>query len=45
MRILILPNSMKGSLSARQTARVLSRALEKKHTVKSFPYPTEGTVL
>ncbi len=42
MRILILPNSMKGSLSARQTARVLSRALEKKHTVKSFPLSDGG---
>ena len=36
MKILLLPNSLKGSLSARQTARVLQRALGKKHQVKSF---------
>lgn len=42
MNILILPNSFKGSLSARQTARVLSTALGKKHTVKSFPLSDGG---
>lgn len=36
MNILLLPNSFKGSLSARQTARVLANALQKKHRVKSF---------
>ncbi len=36
MRVLLLPNSLKGCLSARQTARVLHRALEKRHRVKSF---------
>ena len=36
MRILLLPNSLKGSLSARQTARVLHRTLESHHTLKSF---------
>ena len=42
MNILILPNSMKGSLSARQTARVLSRARGKRHKVKSFPLSDGG---
>ena len=42
MKILILPNSFKGSLSARQTARVLSRTLAKKHIVKSFPLSDGG---
>ena len=42
MHILILPNSLKGSLSARQTARVLHRALHKKHTLKSFPLSDGG---
>ncbi len=42
MNILILPNSFKGSLSARQTARVLSTALGKRHTVKSFPLSDGG---
>lgn len=42
MKILILPNSFKGSLSARQTARVLSTALSKKHCIKSFPLSDGG---
>ncbi|MBR3603458.1 MAG: glycerate kinase [Elusimicrobiaceae bacterium] len=42
MKILILPNSFKGSLSARQTARVLSTALKKQHLVKSFPLSDGG---
>lgn len=33
---------MKGSLSARQTARVLSRVLGKRHRVKSFPLSDGG---
>ena len=35
MRILLLPNSFKGSLSARQTARVLCAALQSKHTLRA----------
>lgn len=42
MNILILPNSFKGSLSARQTARVLALALGKKHRVKAFPLSDGG---
>jgi len=42
MKILILPNSLKGCLSARQTARVLSRTLGKKHRIKSFPLSDGG---
>ena len=42
MNILLLPNSFKGSLSARQTARVLQQALSKKHRVKSFPLSDGG---
>ncbi|WP_458402159.1 glycerate kinase [Candidatus Avelusimicrobium sp.] len=36
MNILLLPNSLKGSLNARQTARILENALGKKHTLKTF---------
>lgn len=42
MNILVLPNSLKGSLSARQTARVLQQVLGKHHTVKSFPLSDGG---
>lgn len=42
MNILLLPNALKGSISARQTARVLSRAFGKKHTVKSFTLSDGG---
>lgn len=35
MNILLLPNSLKGSLSARQTARILCRALTPKHRVRT----------
>ncbi len=42
MRILILPNSFKGSLSARQTARVLTQALRHEHNIKSFPLSDGG---
>ena len=41
MHILLLPNSLKGSLSARQTARILQRTLHK-HTLKSFPLSDGG---
>ncbi|MBO7238387.1 MAG: glycerate kinase, partial [Elusimicrobiaceae bacterium] len=42
MNILVLPNSLKGSLSARQTARLLQTALGKKHRVKAFPLSDGG---
>ena len=42
MRILLLPNSLKGSLSARQTARVLQRALSPRHRVWAFPLSDGG---
>ena len=42
MKILLLPNSLKGSLSARQLARVLQQALGKKHLIKSFPLSDGG---
>ncbi len=42
MRILLLPNSLKGSLSARQTARVLESVLSPRHCIKSFPLSDGG---
>ncbi|MBR3631490.1 MAG: glycerate kinase [Elusimicrobiaceae bacterium] len=42
MHILLLPNSLKGSLSARQTARVLCQALQKKHTVRAVALSDGG---
>lgn len=42
MRILVLPNSLKGSISARQTARVLCAALQPSHQVKAFPLSDGG---
>lgn len=42
MKILALPNAFKGSLSARQTARVLESALGKRHQIKSFPLSDGG---
>ncbi len=42
MHILILPNSLKGSLSARQTARVLQHSLNSRHTVQAFPLSDGG---
>lgn len=42
MKILLLPNSLKGSLSARQTVRVLQPILAKRHRVKSFPLSDGG---
>lgn len=42
MNILLLPNSFKGSLSARQTARVLTNALQKKHQVRAFALSDGG---
>ncbi len=42
MKILILPNAFKGSLSAAYAARVMSRCLAKKHTVRAFPISDGG---
>ena len=42
MRILALPNSFKGSLSALQTARVLEKELGKRHAVYAFPVSDGG---
>ena len=42
MKILVLPNSLKGSLSARQTARVLQQVLGKRHRVQTFPLSDGG---
>lgn len=42
MNILALPNSFKGSLSARETARLLVAALGKKHRIKAFPLSDGG---
>jgi glycerate kinase len=42
MKILLLPNSLKGSLSAGQTVRVLQHALSGKHLLKSFPLSDGG---
>lgn len=42
MHILLLPNSFKGSLSARQTARVLQGVLSKKHRVQACPLSDGG---
>ena len=42
MNILVLPNSLKGSLSARQMARVLQQTLQKKHTVIAAPLSDGG---
>ena len=42
MKILLLPNSLKGSLSARQLARVLQRALGTKHPIKYYPLSDGG---
>ena len=42
MKILVLPNALKGSLSARETARVFSRALAKRHSVRAYPIADGG---
>ncbi len=42
MNILALPNSFKGSLSARQTARVLAQALGRRHSVTAVPLSDGG---
>ncbi len=42
MKILVLPNAFKGSLSARETARVFSRELTKQHLVHAYPISDGG---
>lgn len=42
MKILALPNSLKGSISARQTARVLTQTLQPRHKVKAVPLSDGG---
>lgn len=42
MKILVLPNAFKGCLSAAQIARIISRALDKKHRVRAFPVSDGG---
>lgn len=42
MKILLLPNSLKGSISARQTARVLQQTLSQKHTIWAYPLSDGG---
>lgn len=42
MNILLLPNSLKGSLSAHQTVRVLQRVLSPRHTLRAFPLSDGG---
>lgn len=42
MKILLLPNSFKGSISARETARIFSCHLNKHHQITSFPLSDGG---
>ena len=42
MKILVLPNTFKGSLSASAAARILSRALSPRHSVCAFPISDGG---
>ena len=42
MNILLLPNAFKGSLSARETARVLAGILRKNHAVRAYPLSDGG---
>lgn len=42
MHILVLPNAFKGSLSALQTARLLTRYLSPLHAVKAYPISDGG---
>ena len=37
MKILVLPNALKGTLSAKQAGEIIMRALSKHHTVKMWP--------
>ena len=42
MKILVLPNAFKGSLSAVKAAQVLASTLQKKHEVRAFPVSDGG---
>ena len=42
MKILLLPNAFKGTLSAVQAARILEKSLSARHTVKSYPISDGG---
>lgn len=42
MKILVLPNAFKGSLSAVKAAQVLARTLQKKHEVRALPVSDGG---
>ena len=42
MKILVLPNAFKGSLSAIKAAQTLARALQKKHEVRALPVSDGG---
>ena len=42
MKILVLPNAFKGSLSAVEAAQILARALQKKHEVRALPASDGG---
>ena len=42
MKILVLPNAFKGSLSAVKAAQILARALQKRHEVRALPVSDGG---
>lgn len=42
MKILALPNALKGSLSARQAGQIFVRVLSARHTVRAFPISDGG---
>ena len=42
MKILVLPNALKGSLSAREFIKIAQKTLTPKHTVRAFPISDGG---
>ncbi len=42
MKILALPNALKGSLSARRAGQIFARTLSSRHTVRTFPISDGG---
>lgn len=42
MKILLLPNALKGSLSALKAGRILAQTLKQRHTVRLFPLSDGG---
>ncbi len=42
MRVLVLPNALKGSLSARRAGQAIARTLQAQHTVRMFPLSDGG---